>query len=293
MPDRRLVSLHLGALDDAALAEALRDLGREVAVPGPSTLALAAAVRATIGSMQPRRATTVWGASKAILWRTGSPRRWSGLGRLRRSAVLAFAAVLVIATVAAAAIGFALPGLRIIFGPPPSVAPATASPEASLPRPPGAGIGLGAAIPLDDARALVDFPVVVPTDPDLGPPDVVYSRLGRLALVWAPRAGLPATTDPTVGLLLSEFRGRVEEGFILKIADAGTQVEPVDVGGTPGYWIDGEPHFFLYIDPAGAVIEDSYRVVGDTLVWTRDGVTYRLETSLGRVAAIRIAESLR
>jgi hypothetical protein len=40
------------------------------------------------------------------------------------------------------------------------------------------------------------------------------------------------------------------------------------------------------------VIDDHHRVVGDTLVWTADGVTFRLESALGMDAAIRLAESL-
>jgi hypothetical protein len=39
-------------------------------------------------------------------------------------------------------------------------------------------------------------------------------------------------------------------------------------------------------------VSDSRRWVGDTLLWTDGGTTYRLETALGRDAAIRIAESL-
>ena len=35
-----------------------------------------------------------------------------------------------------------------------------------------------------------------------------------------------------------------------------------------------------------------YRVTGNVLVWESDGTVLRLETSLGRAAAVRIAESI-
>jgi hypothetical protein len=38
---------------------------------------------------------------------------------------------------------------------------------------------------------------------------------------------------------------------------------------------------------------DSRRIVGDTLLWARGGVTYRLESGLDRAAAIALAETLR
>jgi hypothetical protein len=38
---------------------------------------------------------------------------------------------------------------------------------------------------------------------------------------------------------------------------------------------------------------DSRRIVGDTLLWARDGITYRLESALGMDAAVRLADTLR
>jgi hypothetical protein len=211
--------------------------------------------------------------------------------RVRRSLLLAVAATLILAAVAAAAIGFNLPGIRIIFGPPPSLP--TASPQVSGEGLPGSLMGLGTVVTAEEAQANVDFPLLQPTDPDLGPPDATYVRLGRVAFVWSPSDGIPPTDDPEVGLLLNQFRGVVGERIVDKIASEGTQVEPITVDGAPGYWIAGAPHFFMYVDPSGQEIQDSYRSVSQTLVWTRDGITYRLETALDREAAIRLAESLR
>ena len=44
--------------------------------------------------------------------------------------------------------------------------------------------------------------------------------------------------------------------------------------------------------PDGEHVDEDRRWVGDALIWQRGDKTYRIETSLGRDAAIRIAESL-
>ena len=89
-----------------------------------------------------------------------------------------------------------------------------------------------------------------------------------------------------------QFRGSVSPEPIGKIISSGTVVEPVRVGEGSGYWITGNPHVYFYMSPEGENIEEGRRWVGDALIWQRGDQTYRIETSLGRDAAIRIAESL-
>jgi hypothetical protein len=148
-------------------------------------------------------------------------------------------------------------------------------------------------MPFQEVERLAGFDVLLPTDPDLGPPDASFLNEHRVALVWASRTGLPETESPGVGLVLSEFRGHVDEGFFQKILGQDTTLTRVTVDGSAGYWISGAPHFFMYVDPQGEVVNDDHRIVGDVLLWTKGDVTYRLETSLGMTAAIRLAESLR
>jgi hypothetical protein len=69
-------------------------------------------------------------------------------------------------------------------------------------------------------------------------------------------------------------------------------VERLTVNGVPGYWIAGDPHFSFYETPEGEFVEETRRWVGDALIWADGDVTYRLETSLGRDAAVRIASSI-
>jgi hypothetical protein len=213
----------------------------------------------------------------------------------RRALVLAIVALLVLATVAAAVV-FGVPGIRLVFSEPPGSPPATVAPGSSPSVPPGApgsSLDLGDPVALDALDGRAPFPVRVPADPAVGEPAAAYvSDRGEVSLVWAPGEALPATVDPGIGLLLMEFRGTVEPAGINKIIGSGVRVETVRVGGARGYWIAGDPHFYFYETPEGEMVEDSRRWVGDALIWADDGVTYRLETSLGRNAAIRIAETL-
>ena len=70
-------------------------------------------------------------------------------------------------------------------------------------------------------------------------------------------------------------------------------VEEVTVGGEPGYWFSGEPHFFTYLDANGNARDEQTRLAGNTLIWQRGDLTLRLEGKLPRDEPIRIAESMR
>jgi hypothetical protein len=73
---------------------------------------------------------------------------------------------------------------------------------------------------------------------------------------------------------------------VLIKAVPGDGVEPVEVGdGSAGWWITG-PHEVV---PVGDHTTGQWRRTGDVLLWHRDGVTFRLETSLSRTAAMVVA----
>ena len=211
----------------------------------------------------------------------------------RRAAILALAAVLILAAVAAA-VAFGIPGIRLVFGEPPVTAPPSAAvAQSPPPGPPGAGLGLGRSVPVDDLDRQAGFAVRTPSDPAIGPPDVAWlDTRGIVTLVWAPTTDLPVTTDPGIGLVMTQFRGGIDQRGLQKTIDIGTDVEPVEVGGNAAYWLSGDVHYFSYTSPSGGFAEDGARWVGDALIWSDGGRTFRLETSLGRDAAIRIAESV-
>jgi hypothetical protein len=291
-------------IGDVELEAALRDLGGELAIPSlyDRETGLDPAARA--------RARIVFG---------GVPRRWgrwwladpAGLP-LRRAVALAAIAVLAVAVIAGA-LGLGLPGIRIIQAPtaspgasggaPSGVAPSgssavqSASPppgtSPTISGPPGTGMGLGDPIAVADASAAVDIPIALPTAPGVGPPITAWILDGRLSFVWPASRTLPPTREPGIGLILSEFRGSVEPDYFQKILDPDTTLTPVTVGDVTGYWISGAPHQIVFVDRYGQPVFDSRRIVGDTLLWARGDVTYRLESGLGRDAAIALAESLR
>ena len=287
----------LARLSEPELEAALRDLGRALAWPTvePETTSdPAARARRRIEAAGTRPTGRSWWA------RPGGRRLGSSVG-------LAAAAVLLVAAIAAA-IGFGLPGIRIVFGPgatssPVSIAP-SASPHASasLPTPtpssaPSAGplgwsLGLGDPMPVATAMQAVDFAVRLPPA-SFGPPATAWSLDGRLSLVWPAGPGRPALREPGIGLILTEFRGSVDPGYFQKVLEPGTTIETVRVGSSTGYWISGEPHTIVFVNEHGDPVFDSRRIVGDTLLWADGDVTYRLETGLGRDAAIALAEALR
>ena len=265
----------LAALPEAALEDALRDLAPAIAWPEP-TPSLVVGVRERLAAPA---------AGRSLGERLG-------LGRpLRRSLVLAVTVLLVLAAIAGA-VGLGLPGLRFVLGGPTPSLPLPTPPFGAGSEAPGAGFGLGTPTTLEAAAATVDFAVLLPADPAIGPPDAVYVAADRVILAWAPSDALPDTEGDGVGLLISEFRGRIDGGWVEKVIASGTTLEALLVDGARGYWIAGDPHFFRYVDERGIDVEDTHRAVGDTLVWTRDGVTYRIESSLGRDATLALAEAL-
>jgi hypothetical protein len=274
----------LAAIDDAALETALRDLAPVLAYP--ADVDVAALVRQRIVAARP--------ASQP-----GGILGWIGRRPVRRSLLVAVAALLILAAVAGA-VGLGVPGIRVFFGGPTPPPATPAAPSATVPsarpapsRPLGVQMGLGVRLPLDEVARLDGIDLLLPPDPSIGPPDASYTLGNRAALVWSARPGLPADPGTGVALLLSEFHGTVDQGYYAKAIGDGTTLTPVTVSGHPGYWISGTPHFFYYVDPTGNVVDDSHRVVGDTLIWSTGDTTYRLESMLPMDEAIRLAESLR
>ena len=217
---------------------------------------------------------------------------------LQRALVLAVILLLVIAAIATA-LGIGVPGIRIFLGSTSTASPAgstpssspsaSARPAASLPA--GASLGLGTLTPLEEVEASVGFKPRLPAG--IGRPAAAYVRDRRLMLVWPQSSELPQLLAPGVGLIVTEFDGRVESGYYSKVANMGTIVEAVSVGGHRGYWLTGEAHQLWYVDEDGTQINEPPRLVGQALIWADDALTYRLETSLSRDEAIRLAESMR
>jgi hypothetical protein len=154
---------------------------------------------------------------------------------------------------------------------------------------------LGVPVALSDLDARAGFAVTWPSDPAIGPPDAAYidpALGGQVALVWRSRSDLPDTLEPGVGLILTEFRGAVDDGFFSKALGTGTTAQPVLVHDEHAFWLTGDPHFLFYTGRDGFTTYDGRRWIGDALLWARGPITYRLEASLGREWALRTAGSM-
>jgi hypothetical protein len=266
----------------------LADLASALAFPTTPDLATAigSRLRASAGSVTASSSAV---PSSAVLPRPSLlPFRRS----VRRSLLLAAALALLVVG-AAFAVRFGLEFLSIELGPLPSVAPAPSHPPGAL----GADLRLGEPVALEAAEAAAPFEILVPAD--LGAPDAVYlggvAQRGQVALVYTPRDGLPASSLLRgAGVLVTQNRGTQDEGLTHKLVDTGlATITPVNVDEAFGLWISGEPHFFWYLAPDGTTIEDSRRFVGDTLVWERDGILYRIEGAITLDRALEIARSMR
>ena len=183
-----------------------------------------------------------------------------------------------------------LRGVKIVVTPAPTITPSVTP---SL----GTGLDLGKRVTLAQAQAGVPFRILVPTE--LGPPDEVYLRTGfienEVILLYRARPGLPAGPFTGAGLLLAEFQARIDTEFIEKkiVFEGATDLEAVTVGGDPGYWIAGAPHFILYFDSQGRQAPDQTRLAGNVLLWQHGEVTFRIEADIGKDQALRIAGSAR
>ncbi|MFN2389972.1 MAG: hypothetical protein ABR575_10270 [Actinomycetota bacterium] len=245
------------------LGAELRDLGRKLAYPPAPDLV--PAVRARLA--EERSTRRVWPRPRALAF---------------AAAVLALLVVPVALSPSlrgAVAGWLGVDGVRIKVG-------------RSSPTPAAADLDLGALVSLDEARESVSFRVLVPSS--LGPPDEVFfgdtPPGGQVSLVYHPRAGVPSTGQPDVGVLVTQFRATLDGGFFKKVASAA-QVEFTAVGTSEAYWIEGS-HSFFYVDERGAVVEESVRLAANVLLWEQGGVTFRIESALPLERALSIARSL-
>jgi hypothetical protein len=270
------VADRLAGLSDRELGAALVEVGRDLAFPEVPDLAPAVVRRLEEPARAPER---------RVILLPGLFRRPG------RRVALALAAVLILAGGAVAG-GLLVQGVRIL------VQPEGTTPPPS-PRAPGAlgrTLFLGEKTTLADARGRVDFDVVIPAAVGL-PEPVVYvdddPPGGRVSLVYPAAAGfLPETEEIGVGMLVMEFRARIDRPFLEKVVHEADRLQEVEVAGSRGYWIEGE-HTVIYLDEQGRPVEERARLAGNTLLWQVGEVTFRLESALSMEEAIRIAESMR
>jgi hypothetical protein len=202
-----------------------------------------------------------------------TPARWRPVHRLVAAAVavlVALAAAMAVSpTVRAAVYDFLrIGGVEIHENEP---APVTPSPSVDPPLRGERDVSVA------QARDAVDFPLKLPTD--LGKPTTVRLIDGARVVSMAFGA-----------VRIDQFDGGLAPMFS-KFASA-QEVHHVTVSGGPAIWVD-HPHPVLYTDRDGLMHEEGARLAGSTLIWEKNGITYRVEGDLTEQQAIVIAESLR
>ena len=158
----------------------------------------------------------------------------------------------------------------------------------------GNDLGLGDPVTLDEARSDAGFDLRFPAA--LGPPDETYlataEGFSQVNAVYGPP--LDIGVDEPGGderLLLTQFVGSPDGAYFKKLIEVEPGIAQVMVDGLPGLWL-ADHHEITYRGPDGTLHKDTSRLAGKTLLWEDNGITYRLESSLSKVAAVRVAEDL-
>jgi len=253
---------------DDELERTLRDIGAHLDYPAPTAMASAVSARLR----EPKPSVRRFGLLPAFV-----------------TAALLLVAIAALSPDARAAAGEFLHLRGIDIFPVPSVPATLPTPKIAFP---------GEHMTLAEARARIRFTPLIPNAPELGQPDDVYvESVGgsdRVSLVYRQRPGVPTSPQAGVAAVIVEARGTLDENLLMgKATAAGTTVEPVAVSGARGYWIEGNPHLFFYRDANGNAVQDTMRLVGNTLVWERDGITLRLEAQVSRDEAMKLAATFR
>lgn len=137
-------------------------------------------------------------------------------------------------------------------------------------------LDLGEPVSVEHASAEVGFMLQYPSI--LDPPQSAYLEGGTVMLVWE---------GP---ILLTQRAGG--EAYAEKGLGPATEATGVVVAGEPGLWIGGAEHSFTLLDAEGDLIEETTRLAANVLLWSADGIDYRLELTDGLERALAIAGSL-
>jgi len=223
-----------------------------------------------------------WPEPKDVAPEVSQRLRAGGRGRGSRKWALAAAAVLVLAVAAsltalpelrrAVADWLGLPGVRVERVESGRDLPSSAAtPE------------FGVRVSLAEAAAAVSYDLVRPM------------RVRRLEVYLDGAAVTFVRRGPSgdIELLMTQFGGTLDRELVDKVLPPGSRLRSVVIGGRQGYWIAGDPHTVLYLDPFGQVRENTVRLAGNTLLWQRGRLTLRLEGAADLRRALLIARSLK
>jgi len=84
-----------------------------------------------------------------------------------------------------------------------------------------------------------------------------------------------------------------DDAYVKKLVAGETIVESVVIHDRAAYWISGGRRIVTYVDSNGTEQTGTTRTVDvNTLLWSRNGVYYRIETTLSLDEAMKIATSI-
>lgn len=145
-------------------------------------------------------------------------------------------------------------------------------------------LNLGGETTLQAAQEQVDFTILLPNyPPELGKPDRVFLQDQNgdlLVLIWLDPQDESRAALSLIEMDLTAF---ISKGSPETIIDT-------TVNDGPAIWLQGEHYLFLTGARSGLGI--NVTVLGNVLIWEKDGITFRLESTLGLEESKLIAESL-
>lgn len=202
--------------------------------------------------------------------------------RRRRLATVAAAAA-----IAVLALGL-LPGPRQAIARMLGIGSVRIEQVASFDLPPAAATAadLGTPATLAEAARAAGFTPLLPSLPGLDAPDVFVKRGDAFTLITLRYA----TAGGSPGMIVTQLSAESE--VFVKQLDETTTVLEVMVGDAPGLWLEGGTHTVGYFTD-GEYLEDTARLVGNTLIWARDATTIRIEAELPLDDAIAVATSMK
>lgn len=155
-------------------------------------------------------------------------------------------------------------------------------PSPAVVQPPESLIDLAGETTLEEARKQLGFIPRLP--PTFGPPDHVYLQDAdglAAVLVWL-------DPDNPSSILLSLYQFGVSGRIYGKLVDSAVNTQ---VNSQPAVWI-GVPHILQYQQGGGIEERQAFLVESNVLIWTAEGITYRLESAFSMERAVEVAESL-
>jgi len=144
--------------------------------------------------------------------------------------------------------------------------------------------GLGTPLSRAEAERQLGFRLALPRFAGGGPRRVyvIADSVGTVVVRWHGRR-----------VLLSEFPS-FGATSLKKLAVNATIVDPVEVNGRAGLWLQGgPPHTLTYFDRQFGFRETTVVIRGNVLLWVRGRLTLRLEGKLTRRQAIALAQTIR